>query len=157
MQAAYYHIDNVPSNKVSRLGIHLITFISSFILFFKLSTLKTGIITRLNKVINKKLAKAYFQSEGLLKLINEKDIIDHFEESKEAHKIIEKTLSHFREVYTTLEQTNFLHNTETKELCDNFLTNLYKIEGKFRAVVFANSGVPEDKKLTKIAAQLSLS
>ena len=150
-----YHINNSYYNRTSVILISIIGGISAIITFFRISSFKTGIVTKVNKYINRKLARTYYLSEGLLKTLNEKGV--PAEDIKEAYSSSEKTLVTFRQIYLTLEKTKFFNNTDTKQLSENTLNNLYEIESKLRVSAFYNATVPEDKKLTEIAAQLSLS
>lgn len=129
--------------------------VGSIISYFRISTLKTGVVTRLNRYINKKLVNAFYLSEGLLKTLKEKGLSE--KEAKEAHPITESSLEKYRDIYTSLEKVSFFNNPETKQLSEDVLNNLYEIEGLFRVNAFLDTKVPEDKKLTELAAHLSLS
>jgi hypothetical protein len=136
--------------------ISIASIFSAIIAFFKISSLKTGLIKKINRHINVKLSNVYYASEGLLKRIDEEKI--PLEKAKIAYINTEKALNKFRIMYSNLENAHFLYSTETKEISGLILNNLYDIESKLRAKAFSDiNRIPEDEKLIEIASYLSLS
>lgn len=148
---AHFHID-APNDNLLNWYVRGISFCTKLLrqLRIKRPNFKWGLITR----INKNLYKIYLESEGLKSVLKDVDA----KEAKVVHPTVYRILCKHRKLYSVLEKVDFFGNSETKEICENLMTNFYWIERYLRRLAFSGMDKnQDDKNLTEFASTLSLS
>lgn len=147
-----YHISHPQVNifhKSLYFIIGLIAILNKKIDLIKIKTFKTGLIVKLNQILN----RIYTHSVGVKTLIQGFDL----EKAREEYPKALNQLEEYRSFYLKLEKVDFFNNNETKELADQTLSNLYKIEFHLRFITFTDiSKNNEDKTLKDFASSLPL-
>lgn len=152
MSSAIYHIDQKFSNGAIDFKVSLINIFASSVKRFGIN-FRTGIIVKLRNDVIQKLSSIYVYSEGYKALVDGFDKI----QADQEYESVKLLLSNYRHIYRNLERRQFLNNKQIAQLCENTLYNYYDIEHKMRIIAFSDEIVPEDKILTEVASNLSLS
>lgn len=148
---------NLHSSHIERVsGNWVLLLISSFIgiayLFRKLFSKPA-----LTGSINNRLSKIYLISEGFLTVIKEKENDLSNKDLSRLHKVSGNLLKMYIRLYTRLEKVEFINNQETKQISEDTLGCLYKLEAFTRNLYYATApAIPEDRELIAYASSLSL-
>lgn len=116
-------------------------------------SLRTGLIKYFTKKIIKWTRKVYFLSEDIKNDVLKNCVVV----DKDFHNISEQVLLRYIKMYSKLEQSEFLDNSQIKTLSEKTLQNLYFIESRSRFLsITEKSNNSDDDCLNEYASILSL-
>lgn len=145
------HIEFDPfySNRIVDFKVRFLKIASKFKKFITVLHIHTGLVISLNK----DLSKLFIMIEGLKVVTSTLD----YDAAVIEYPVIKKSLERFKGIYYILDNIKFLGSSQTKNIAENILLDLYEIESKIRYKVFENTPAPDtDKGLIDSATNISL-
>lgn len=159
MTSLNYHIDQAFPYKLIDAKASILSTFRSIIKIFAVRKWNTGIFLKFYSLLglNRDLYKLYLITSGILKIHTDNPSLS-LEDTKELHQQSKAMLLRFSSTFATLEHKRLFRNKESKQIAENTLSNLYKIEFELRKRAYSEAPIiSEDRNLTEFASALSLS